>query len=66
MSNLEIKRDHVGTLHLFVAGHPALGAHVAAMQVVGDMGLCATIFVPIKDVTLGEVSTVIPLRMQKT
>lgn len=64
MSNLEIKRDHTGTLHLFVAGHPALGAKVAAMQHIDGIGLCATVFVPIKEARFGEVSSVIAF--QKT
>jgi hypothetical protein len=59
MSNLEIKRDHNGTMHLHVAGVPALGATVTAITTVnGEMG--AVVFVPLKLTLLGEIDRVIP------
>jgi hypothetical protein len=62
MTNIEIKRDHTGKLHMYVAGVPALGVNVSAVSMV-EGKLCAIAYVPLDIVTLGEVNTVIPMRI---
>lgn len=60
-SNVEFKRTHEGKLEMFVSGVPALGARVLNVQPV-DGELNAFVAVPLKDATIGEVTTVIPFR----
>jgi hypothetical protein len=60
MTNIELKRDHEGTLHLFVAGVPALNVTVANISNI-DGKLVAVAYVPLDRVTIGEVDTVIPM-----
>jgi hypothetical protein len=62
MSNIEIKKDHTGTLHLLVGGQPALGANVTGIVQNQQSGeLQAVVVIPLKHTTLGEVSNVIPM-----
>jgi hypothetical protein len=62
MSNCEIKRDHLGVLHLYVAGIPALGVTISGISTMNDGGLSAIAVVPLRLATIGEVDTVIPMR----
>ena len=57
--NVSVDRDHEGRLHLAVAGQYAAGARVTGFQQIGDE-LCAVVVVPMKALTLGEVSNVVP------
>lgn len=61
MSNVEIKRDHTGALHLFVGGVPAIGVSISSISAMNDGGLAAVALVPLKNATIGEVDTVIPI-----
>lgn len=59
MSNIELKRDHEGAMHLVVGGQFASGSQVAGVQMVnGEM--TAIVWVPLKHVVLGEVTNVVP------
>lgn len=59
MSNIEIQRDHTGTMHLIVGDQAAIGSTVAGMQIVnGEM--TAIVWVPLSAAKFGEVKNVIP------
>lgn len=60
-TNIELQRDHTGKLHLFVAGVPALFAEVTGITNISDK-LTAVIVVPLDNLTMGEISTVVPLK----
>lgn len=58
-TNIELRRDHEGSLNLYVSGVPALNATVTGVQMLNDE-LTAVIVVPLKHATIGEVETVVP------
>lgn len=60
MSNIELQRDHNGHIHMTVDGRVASGARVASVQPIEGLGLTAIVWVPLTEVTMGEVKNVIP------
>lgn len=63
MAKAEIIRDHEGRLHLGVNGVQVDGAIITGMQLVGEAGMCAAIYIPLKHAAFSEASgTVIPFR----
>lgn len=62
MSKLELQRDHTGKLHATIGGAPIAGAIVKDVTPFNDIGMGVTIIVPMRDVTISEVTNVIPLR----
>ncbi len=66
MSNIELRRDHLGKVDMLVNGVPALGLRLTIMQLV-DGEMTAFFAVPLKDTTFGESGKVLPFgRLQKT
>lgn len=65
MTNIQILRDHTGKLNLVVGDEYAVGAHVAGISTVPELGLVATVLVPLKDATLGEVKNVVPFARRR-
>ena len=59
MSNIKLERDHTGALHLKVGDQFATGAEIRSV-VQDNNELTAIVFIPLKHVSLGEVSNVLP------
>lgn len=60
MSNISLRRDHLGKLHLRVGSEYALGSEVTSV-VMNNGELSAVVLIPIKHVVMGELDNVIPL-----
>lgn len=58
-SNIQIKRDYTGTMHMHVSGVPALGARVNGMNIIDGVPHFV-VLVPTPCATLGEVDSVVP------
>lgn len=56
---IKLKRDHQGTVHLFVNESPANGARFNGITAF-EGKQCAIFFVPLDQVSFGEVDNVIP------
>ncbi len=61
MSKLELQRDHLGKLHAVVDGSPIAGAIVKDITSFNDIGMGVTIIVPMRDITVSELTNVIPM-----
>jgi hypothetical protein len=58
MSECEIKRDHEGKLHLYVAGVPVRAVNIFSIAQ-NEGKLCALASIPLEQVTFGEVDNVV-------
>jgi hypothetical protein len=64
MTNVEIKRDHKGVLHMHVNGVPALHVEISTISNL-DGEPCFVAYVPLDKVTIGELHNVVPFRQLK-
>ena len=59
MSNMQLQRDHAGQLHLVVGNQFAVGSKVTGVNMI-EGELVAIVLVPLNQVTVAEVTNVIP------
>jgi hypothetical protein len=59
MNNIELQRQHDGSLNLFVAGNYAVGSRVSGIQETAD-GMAAIVVIPLKHATVSERNNVVP------
>lgn len=60
--NTSLVRDHLGKLHLRVAGHYPMGAQVHGIMADEHGELVTIIRIPLKHVTVDEQDNVVPMR----